>query len=99
MVTEQEVYKRLKKVFDPELHINIVDLGLIYKVEVKDGEAHILMTLTFPGCPLGAVIHKEIKEQLTSLQGVRETKINITFDPPWDFSKVSEEAKATLGII
>ena len=99
MVTEKEVYERLKKVFDPELHINIVDLGLIYKVEVKDGKVHILMTLTFPGCPLGAVIHKEIKEKLLDLQGIRETKINITFDPPWNFSKVSEEAKATLGII
>jgi len=99
MITEKEVYERLKKVFDPELHINIVDLGLIYEVGVKGGQVNILMTLTFPGCPLGVVIHKEIKEKMTTLQGVKETKINITFDPPWDFSKVSEEAKATLGII
>lgn len=99
MITPKQVYDRLKKVMDPELHINIVDLGLIYDVKAKNEDVNILMTLTFPGCPLGAVIHKEINEKVGAIPGIKEINIQITFDPPWDFSKVSEEAKDELGII
>lgn len=99
MVTPEQIYERLKKVMDPELHINIVDLGLIYDVKTEGGNANILMTLTFPGCPLGAVIHKEINKKLSSIPSIKKINIQITFDPPWDFSKVSEEAKEELGII
>ena len=99
MVDKEQVYNELKKVMDPELHINIVDLGLIYEVEVKDSQVDVLMTLTFPGCPLGSIIHKEINENLAKLKGIKKINLKITFDPPWDFSKVSEEAKQELGII
>ena len=99
MITKEKVYAKLKKVDDPELHLNIVDLGLIYGVETKDGVIDVLMTLTFPGCPLGAVINKEINEKLLSIRGVKKVNLKVTFDPPWDFSKVSEEAKEQLGII
>ncbi|OGY26327.1 MAG: hypothetical protein A2Z24_00275 [Candidatus Woykebacteria bacterium RBG_16_44_10] len=99
MVNKEQVYSQLKKVMDPELHINVVDLGLIYEVEVKDLQVNVLMTLTFPGCPLGSIIHKEINEKLSKLKGVRKINLKITFDPPWDFSKVSEVAKQELGII
>lgn len=99
MITPKRVYERLKKVMDPELHINIVDLGLIYDVKTENGNVNILMTLTFPGCPLGAVIHQEINDKLGSIPGVKKLNIKITFDPPWDFSKVSEEAKDELGVI
>jgi len=99
MVDKEQVYNELKKVMDPELHINIVDLGLIYEVEVKDSQVDVLMTLTFPGCPLGSIIHKEINEKLAKLKGIKKINLKITFDPPWDFSKVSEEAKQELGII
>ena len=99
MVDKEQVYNELKKVMDPELHINIVDLGLIYEVEVKDSQVDVLMTLTFPGCPLGSIIHKEINEKLAKLRGVEKINLKITFDPPWDFSKVSEVAKQELGII
>ena len=99
MITPKRVYERLKKVMDPELHINIVDLGLIYDVKTENGNVNILMTLTFPGCPLGAVIHQEINDKLSSIPGVKKLNIKITFDPPWDFSKVSEEAKDELGVI
>lgn len=100
MITEGEIYRQLKKVNDPELHINIVDLGLIYNVTThQDGTVNILMTLTFPGCPLGALIHKEINEKVGSLKEVKKIDLKITFDPPWDLTKVSEEAKAQLGII
>ena len=99
MVAKEQVYNELKKVMDPELHISIVDLGLIYEVEVKDSQADVLMTLTFPGCPLGSIIHQEINEKLATLRGVEKINLKITFDPPWDFSKVSEVAKQELGII
>ena len=100
MITKEKIYSQLKKVNDPELHINIVDLGLIYDVGVKEkGVVKILMTLTFPGCPLGAVINKEINEKISGIKGVEKVDLKITFDPPWDFTKVSEDAKAQLGII
>ena len=99
MLTKEQVLEELKKVYDPELHINIVDLGLIYDVRVKDSTVKILMTLTFPGCPLGAVIHKEISEAIGKIPGVKKVELEITFNPPWDFSKVSEKAKEQLGLI
>lgn len=99
MVKKEDVIEKLKKVFDPELHINVVDLGLIYDVEVKENDVSILMTLTFPGCPLGSVIHKEIKEKVGSIGKIGKVDLKITFDPPWDLSKVSEEAKMQLGIL
>ena len=99
MVAKEQVYNELKKVMDPELHINIVDLGLIYEVVVKSPQLNVLMTLTFPGCPLGSIIHKEINEKLAKLKGIKKINLKITFDPPWDFSKVSEAAKQELGII
>jgi len=99
MADKKQVYNELKKVMDPELHINIVDLGLIYDVDVKDSQVDVLMTLTFPGCPLGSIIHQEINEKLAKLRGVEKINLKITFDPPWDFSKVSEVAKQELGII
>lgn len=99
MITKPQVLKQLKNVLDPELHINIVDLGLIYDVKtLKNGDVNVLMTLTFPGCPLGAMIHKEINEKLKELPDVKNVNLKITFDPPWDFSKVSEDAKEQLGI-
>jgi metal-sulfur cluster biosynthetic enzyme len=100
VVSEKKVYKQLKKVLDPELNINIVDLGLIYEVKTKqDGQVRVLMTLTFPGCPLSSVIHEEINSKLKELPGVKKIDLKLTFEPPWDFSKVSEEAKLQLGVI
>lgn len=99
MLSREVILEEIKKVFDPELHINIVDLGLIYDVKVKEGIVDILMTLTFPGCPLGSIIHKEIHKTVGKISGVKKVNLKITFDPPWDFSKVSEEAKMQLGII
>ena len=100
MVTKEKVYSKLRKVDDPELHLNIVDLGLIYDVKTKDnGVINVLMTLTFTGCPLGAVINTEINEKSMSIKVVKKVNIKVTFDPPWDFSRVSDGAKEQLGII
>ena len=99
MIREERVWQQLKKVIDPELAINIVDLGLIYDVVVHKERVNVLMTLTFPGCPLAAAIHKEIHNKLDKLEGIKKVNLKMTFDPPWDFSRVSEEAKAKLGVI
>lgn len=99
MVKREEVFEKLREILDPELGINIVDLGLIYGVEVKSNNIFVLMTLTFPGCPLGAVIQKEVKDNLNSLKNVQKIDLKITFEPPWDLSRVSSDAKARIGLL
>lgn len=99
MVTEQSVMEVLKTCDDPELGVNIVDLGLIYKVTVSENqEVHVLMTLTTPGCPLLDYFVDTTASKIRGLPGVRDARVEITFDPPWDRSRMSEEAKAQLGI-
>ncbi len=98
MITKELVLNKLKEVNDPELGINIVDLGLIYKITTKKNDVHILMTLTFPGCPLGSIIKQEIDEKVGSIAGIGEVNLEITFNPPWDLTKINPEAKAELGI-
>lgn len=97
MPTKEEILEVLKNVIDPELRINIVDLGLVYGVEVKGEEVFIEATLTSPMCPLGPVIEQDIKREVNGMEGVKETHVRIVWDPPWDLSKMSDEAKLTLG--
>ncbi|OGY29295.1 MAG: hypothetical protein A3F35_01140 [Candidatus Woykebacteria bacterium RIFCSPHIGHO2_12_FULL_45_10] len=97
MISKDDVYQQLKSVKDPELGINIVDLGLIYSVFVKKNKVKILMTLTFPGCPFGVTVHSDIKEAVQKIPGVVDLDLKITFDPPWDLSKVAPEVRAELG--
>lgn len=99
MVTKKMVENSLRKVLDPELGINIVDLGLIYDISTSGNDVSILMTLTFPGCPLGGIIQGEINEKVGKIKGVGKINLKITFDPPWDLSKINNEAKAELGMI
>jgi len=96
---KEAIKKKLEQVLDPELGISIVDLGLIYKIEIKKNKVKILMTLTTIGCPLFGLIEKEIKNKLIEL-GLKEEDIllELTFDPPWSVEKMSKEAKAILGI-
>lgn len=98
MLSKDQVFKKLKTVQDPELLINIVDLGLIYDVVVdtKDN-VKIKMTLTSPGCPLSFVFNGMITEAVKSVKGVKSVKITLTFEPPWNPSKMSEEARLQLG--
>lgn len=96
---EKEIKDKLKEVLDPELGVNIVDLGLIYKVSFKDGEAKILMTLTAPGCPLAAVIDQEVREKIKEIKGVKKVRLEITFEPLWTPDKMSAEVKAKLGYV
>ncbi len=98
MINKNQIREKLKLVEDPELKINIVDLGLIYKVSVdKIGKVKILMTLTSPGCPLSFIFNDLVTEAVKQVKGVKEVKIDLTFDPPWDVAKMSQEAKDQLG--
>ena len=98
MVTEEVITEALKEVYDPELHYNIVDLGLVYDVEVSDGSVHIIMTLTTPACPVGPMVIEQIQENVGLLPGVKDVDVEITFDPPWGPDLISEEARADLGL-
>jgi len=98
MVSEELVTEALKEVYDPELHYNIVDLGLVYDVDVKDGDVHILMTLTTPACPIGPMIIAQIQEMVRILPGVQDVDVELTFDPMWSPDLMSEEAQAGLGL-
>jgi FeS assembly SUF system protein len=99
MVTPELVREALRDVYDPEIPVNIVDLGLVYDIQVKEnGVVYILMTLTYPGCPIGPVIVEQIEEAVGSLPGVKYVDVEFTFDPPWTPDKMSEEAKEALAI-
>ena len=98
MINEELVTEALKDVYDPELHYNIVDLGLVYDVDVKDGDIHIRMTLTTPACPIGPMIVAQIQETVRALPGVKDVDVELTFDPLWSPDLMSEEARAGLGL-
>ncbi|MFQ5878912.1 MAG: metal-sulfur cluster assembly factor [Dehalococcoidia bacterium] len=98
MITEDIVREVLKEVYDPELHYNIVDLGLVYNIDVQDGNVKILMTLTTPACPIGPFIEELVRENLMMMPGVQDVEVEFTFDPMWDPSRMSEEARADLGL-
>ena len=95
---EEQVREALKQVIDPEIGINIVDLGLVYETTVSpEGKAEIVMTLTSPGCPLGPVIHEQVNQALSGVYGVTDTAITIVWDPPWRPEMMSEDARLELG--
>jgi len=98
MVTEDVVIEALREVYDPELHYNIYDLGLVYDIGVEDGKVRILMTLTTPACPIGPMVTEQIQETLNLLAGVRDVDIQFTFDPAWNPEMMSDEARADLGL-
>ena len=99
-VLSDDIIDALKTVFDPEIPVNIFELGLIYKVDVKDhGLVEIDMTLTAPGCPVAGEMPGWVEKAVGEVEGVSEVKVNLVFDPPWDQSKMSEEAKLELGLL
>lgn len=98
MLNEKEVFIVLKTIPDPELGISIVDLGLIYGVDIdNDNKVTVHMTLTTIGCPLFSLISEPIKAKVKEIAGVRDVEIELTFDPPWTPERMSEEAKIKLG--
>lgn len=98
MINKKQLWDELNKIPDPELGISIVDLGLIYKLDVeKDGKVQVTMTLTTMGCPLFDLIAGPIQKNLRKVKGVSDVIVELTFEPPWDPSKMTEEAKVKLG--
>lgn len=97
MATKAEVREALKKVIDPEIGINIVDLGLIYEVKVEKNVAYIRMTLTVPGCPLVNMLTSQAEQAARSVEGITDAKVELTWDPPWNPKMMSDEAKRKLG--
>ncbi len=97
---EADIVKVLKNVHDPEIPVNIYDLGLIYEVDVEDsGKTTVKMTLTAPNCPMADQLLQEVNDRVGEVDGVTEVVLNLTFDPPWDKSMMSEEAMLELGFL
>ncbi len=100
LLSEELIMERLKDVFDPEIHMSIVELGLVYDVDIADdGTVDVTYTLTSPGCPLGPVIDGQIQDVLIDLPGVKRVNGKLTFSPPWDpRTMASDDVKMQLGI-
>lgn len=102
-VSQEDLWNVAKTVYDPEIPVNIVDLGLVYSMDIKseDGKNKVFvdMTLTAPGCALGPVIANDLKEKIESLPSVAEAVVNIVWDPPWNQDMMSQEARMTLGLL
>lgn len=100
MTLEGGIVKLLKDTYDPEIPVNIYDLGLIYDIDV-DAENHvkITMTLTAPNCPVADILPNEIQDKIAALPGVASVEVNLVFDPPWNYSMMSEEAMFELGML
>lgn len=95
---EERIVDVLKTVYDPEIPVNIYDLGLIYKVDVKDeGDVDIDMTFTAPSCPAADFILEDVRQKVDSLDGVKNATVNLVFEPAWDQSMMTEEARVELG--
>jgi len=96
---QDRVVDVLKTCYDPEIPVNIYDLGLIYEVQVSDGnDIHVRMTLTSPACPVAETLPPEVEQKIRELPDVNSAKVEITFDPPWDKNMMSEEARLELGM-
>lgn len=98
--TEKKIIEQLKMVFDPEIPVNIYDIGLIYEINVlEEGKVHIVMTLTSPNCPVAESLPLEAKYKAEEVEEVEEVKIELTFEPPWDMEMLTDEAKLELGMM
>ena len=99
MITKEQVYEALQECYDPEIPVNIVDLGLVYDVEIDGGKVAVKMTLTAPGCGMGTMIAADAKQRIMTLEGVEDATVDLVWDPPWNPSMMTEEAQLELGMI
>ena len=98
--TEGKIVEELKKVYDPEIPVNVYDLGLIYEIDITDDNtANIKMTLTAPNCPMVDMLLTDVENMVGTVEGIEKVNIELVFDPPWDKSMLSEEAKLDLGLL
>lgn len=100
MDIESDIVLVLKNIYDPEIPVNIYELGLIYEIDVKDDfSVEITMTLTAPNCPVADSLVEEVRDQVASVKGVARATVNLTFDPPWNESMLTDEARLELGLM
>ena len=97
-VNSDQILEALREVYDPEIPVNVVDLGLIYSVEVSEGDVHIEMTLTAPGCGMGPYIAQQAEWRFAEIEDVEDVQVDVVFDPPWTPDLITEEGKQLLGI-
>ena len=97
-LTKDQVLTALKDVFDPEIPVNVVDLGLVYGCEVEKGVVNVKMTLTFPGCGMGPYIAQQAEWRVAELDGVEDVHVEMVYDPPWTPDLITPEGKALLGL-
>ena len=96
---KNKIIEEVKKIYDPEIPVNIYDLGLIYKIEVDEkNKVNIDMTLTSPNCPVAESLPKEVKDNIMKIDGVSDVNLNLVWEPPWDKDKMSEAAKLELNL-
>ena len=98
LINEELIYEALKDVYDPEIPVNIVDLGLVYGVEIDDNQVKIRMTLTFAGCGMGPYIAQQAEWRIAEIDEVDDVEVDLIFEPPWNPDMISEEGKKELGI-
>jgi metal-sulfur cluster biosynthetic enzyme len=98
MVTNEQVYDVLRNCYDPEIPVNLVDLGLIYDVKVDDDNVNVVMTLTARGCPAHSFISEQVRQEVAKIAGVKSANVQVVWDPPWTISRLSDAARKQLGM-
>lgn len=97
-LTQDTVLEALKDVYDPEIPVNVVDLGLVYDCNVDDGDVSVKMTLTFAGCGMGPYIAQQAEWRIAEMEGVEDVEVEMVYEPPWSADMISEDGKAALGL-
>ena len=98
MDLKEKVITEIKKIYDPEIPVNIYELGLIYDIKIKDKDVQVKMTLTTPNCPVAESLPKEVKDSILEIKDVDKVDLDLVWDPPWDKSMMSEAAKLELNL-
>ena len=98
MVTSEQVYAVLRNCYDPEVPVNLVDLGLIYDVKIADDVVNVVMTLTTRGCPAHSFISEQVRQEVVKIAGVKSASVQVVWDPPWDIGRLSDAARKQLGM-
>ncbi len=98
MDLKEKVITEIKKIYDPEIQVNIYELGLVYDIKIKDKDVQVKMTLTTPNCPVAESLPKEVKDSIMELKEVNKVDLDLVWDPPWDKSMMSEAAKLELNL-
>lgn len=98
LLNEEQIYEALRDVYDPEIPVNIVDLGLVYGVDIEESDVKVKMTLTFAGCGMGPYIAQQAEWRIAEIDDVDDVEVDIVFEPPWNPEMISEDGKKELGI-